>query len=157
MVFNGDNLVQCWVSLKACLLFSFPLVIHKKYLFWYFSHVFSFSWAKTKMFPVFVDNIPKEAELTDLRELFCRFGPIIDVTIISSHGFVNFKSSSDAVEAINRLNGFRFLGERLVVEASQELEDFLKSKNERSHRSRSPLGKHVSYEVNLLVSYMYTS
>jgi RNA recognition motif-containing protein len=109
------------------------------------------------MFPVFVDNIPKEAELTDLRELFCRFGPIIDVTIISSHGFVNFKSSSDAVEAINRLNGFRFLGERLVVEASQELEDFLKSKNERSHRSRSPLGKHVSYEVNLLVSYMYTS
>ena len=102
------------------------------------------------MFPVFVDRIPKAAEVSDLRELFSRFGSIVDVTIISSHGFVNFNNSSDAVDAIGHLNGFRFLGEKLVVEASQELEDYLKSKNERSYRSRSPIGNHLYFNLFFL-------
>jgi hypothetical protein len=43
----------------------------------------------------------------------------------SAHGFVNFSSASEAFEAIRHLNGFKLNGSRLVVEASQELEDFL--------------------------------
>ena len=90
------------------------------------------------MYPVFVDNIPKDAEVSDLREIFSRFGDVLEVTIIAAHGFVNFQSATEALDAIKKLNGVRFLGERLVVEASQELEKFLELKNEKKCCSKSP-------------------
>lgn len=73
------------------------------------------------MFPVFVDNIPNEAEVSDLRQLFSNFGDVLEVTIVSTHGFVNYKTTREALDAIRRLNGSILFGSKLIVEASQEL------------------------------------
>ncbi len=78
------------------------------------------------MFPVFVNNIPKEAQISDLRSLFSKYGQVIEVTIFNNEGFVNFKHHTDACEAIRSLNGTHLLGSSIEVEASQELEEYLK-------------------------------
>ena len=80
------------------------------------------------MYPVFVDNLSKKAKVSDLRELLSRFSDVIEVTLVEGrHGFVNFQSAAEALDAIKELNGVRLLGRRLVVEASQELEKYLRS------------------------------
>ena len=88
-----------------------------------------------KMFPVFVDKIPESAKVSDLRKLFSDFKSVADVAIVKYHGFVTFHSASEALEAIKRLNGSRLNGSRVIVEASHELEEFIRSQR-RSHDSR---------------------
>jgi len=75
------------------------------------------------MFPVFVNNIPREAETSDLRTLFSKCGQVLEVTIFNKEGFVNFKNASDAWHAIQSLNGKNLFGNSIEVEASQELEE----------------------------------
>ena len=80
------------------------------------------------MFPVFVDNISSEAQTADLRKIFAEYGEVVEVTIVSEHGFVNFSRPDDAIEAIRYSNGKTMLGQSLCVDASKELEDFFRDK-----------------------------
>ena len=94
---------------------------------------------KEKPFPVFVDNIDEAVQTKDLRKIFTRCGLVKEVTIISHYGFVNFRSPDDAVKSIEQLNNSMFFGKKLKVEASEELDNFLKQREqtlELQHQQR---------------------
>jgi RNA recognition motif-containing protein len=88
-------------------------------------------------FPVFVDNIHGDVQIKDLRGLFSRHGRVEEVTIVSSHGFVNFSCADEAVKAIERLHGYRFFGKKLSVELSKELSEFIDRRQRLARRRRS--------------------
>ena len=89
------------------------------------------------MFPVFVHQIPKNFKTSDLRKLFCDYDSVLDISIVSNYGFVNFGSASEALDAIEKLNGVRVHGGRLVVDASNELEEYVRSKKRREEGKES--------------------
>ena len=84
--------------------------------------------SKGRIYPVFVDNIHYEAETKDLRKVFQRIGHVQEVTILSHHGFVAFADPQDAVESIRKLDGYKFFGRRIKVEATEELDDYLRQR-----------------------------
>lgn len=99
--------------------------------------------AEGRHFPVFVDNIHPKVKVQDLRNLFGKYGKVKEVTIISSHGFVNFFSADDAVNAIEHLSkGFIFFQKKLYVQASKELDDFLKERQRSFHQRRRSSHEH---------------
>jgi len=104
---------------------------------------------KEKPFPVFVDNIDEAVQTKDLRKIFTRCGLVKEVTIISHYGFVNFRSPDDAVKSIEQLNNSMFFGKKLKVEASEELDNFLKQREqtlELQHQQRRKLG--LNFNIN---------
>ena len=101
------------------------------------------------MFPVFVDHIPSSADTSDLRKLFSSCGTVLDISIISSYGFVNFEVASDALQAIERFNGYRLQGSRLSVDPSKELEDYVRSSRRRDRGNQRFLS---SLSVNMVDS-----
>ena len=48
-----------------------------------------------KMYPVFVDNISNEVKTADLRSVFTRYGDVVEVTIVSNHGFVIYGNPNE--------------------------------------------------------------
>ena len=78
-----------------------------------------------KMYPVFVDNISGDVRTADLRSVFTRYGDVVEVTIVSDHGFVIFGNPDDALESISKVNGQELNGNRLTVDVSKELEEYL--------------------------------
>ena len=78
-----------------------------------------------KMYPVFVDNIAKDVRTSDLRGVFNKHGDVVEVTIVSDHGFVIFSTPDDALNAIKKVHGYELNGQRLKVDVSKELEDYL--------------------------------
>ena len=80
---------------------------------------------KQKMYPVFVDNISNDVQTADLRSVFNRYGDVVEVTIVSDHGFVIFRTPDDALKAISNVDGYELNGKRLTVDVSKELEDHL--------------------------------
>lgn len=97
------------------------------------------------MFPVYVDNIQENVKTKDLRNLFSRHGKVTEVTIVSHYGFVIFGNADDAVRCIGRLNNYRLFGQRLVVSASKELEDFLEQRAQ-SFRQQQQQRRRASHE-----------
>ena len=77
-----------------------------------------------KFYPVFLDNIAASVQASDLRALFSRVGPVIDVIIVSDHGFVNMENVRDAEAAIRGLNGHPLHDKLLHVDFSEELKQF---------------------------------
>ena len=105
---------------------------------------------KEKPFPVFVDNIDENVKTKDLRKVFARAGLVKEVTIISHYGFVNFRSPDDAVVAIECCNNYILNGKKLKVEASEELDNFLKQREESFELSKAKRRKSVdqNYHYN---------
>merc|ERR1711956_26680 len=105
---------------------------------------------KEKPFPVFVDNIDENVKTKDLRKVFARAGLVKEVTIISHYGFVNFRSPDDAVVAIESCNNYILNGKKLKVEASEELDNFLKQREESFELSMAKRRKSVdqNYHYN---------
>ena len=89
-----------------------------------------------KMYPVFVDNIANDVRTADLRAVFNRHGDVVEVTIVSDHGFVIFGNPDDALEAIRKVNGQELNGKQLSVDVSKELEDYLHGNKEHSDETR---------------------
>ena len=83
-----------------------------------------------KFYPVFLDNIAPSVQASDLRALFSRVGLVIDVIIVSDHGFVNMESVRDAEEAIRSLNGTPLHNQLLHVDFSEELKQFFEDNRE---------------------------
>ena len=101
--------------------------------------------SKGRIYPVFVDNIHYEAETKDLRKVFQRIGHVQEVTILSHHGFVAFADPQDAVESIRKLDGYKFFGRRIKVEATEELDDYLRQRRkyiEEEHLRRKSVEQH---------------
>ena len=101
--------------------------------------------SKSGIYPVFVDNIHYEAETKDLRKVFQRWGHVQEVTILSHHGFVAYSDPSDAVNAIRKLNNIEFFGRRIKVEATEELDEYLRQRRkyiEEEHLRRKSVEQH---------------
>ena len=100
-----------------------------------------------KMYPVFVDNISEDVRTADLRSVFTRYGDVVEVTIVSDHGFVIFGNPNDALEAINKVNGQELNGNRLTVDVSKELEEYLHERdNKYSSEHRGNVRSRDNYE-----------
>ena len=82
-----------------------------------------------KIFPVYVGNIAKDASVSDLRAVFGRFGNVLEVTVISEHGFVTYDSVEEASEAVRSLDGFQMCGKTLEVDYSDEMKAYFARQN----------------------------
>jgi RNA recognition motif-containing protein len=80
---------------------------------------------------IYVANIPFKASEQEFRELFEEFGEVQSAKIIMDKetqrsrgfGFVEMPEESAAREAINKLNGYDFLGKVLVVNEARPKTD----------------------------------
>jgi RNA recognition motif-containing protein len=88
---------------------------------------------------LFVGNLNKEVTEDELQELFSEYGEVKSAKIIRDiysgdprgFGFVEFSSKSDAIAAINEMNGKEFRGQELKVN-----EAFDKRSNDRKGGGR---------------------
>ena len=79
-----------------------------------------------KFFPVLVNHVAPSVQPHHLRHLFSqRGGRVVDVLIVSSHGFVNMARERDAHDVIHALNGRRLHSDLLHVDYSEELKSYL--------------------------------
>ena len=96
-----------------------------------------------KIFPVYVGNIAKDARVSDLRAVFGRFGNVLEVTVISEHGFVTYDSVEEASEAVRSLDGFQMCGKTLEVDYSDEMKAYFTRQNRND--------RHVEINVDLFL------
>ncbi|MEE9442517.1 MAG: hypothetical protein V3V99_07605 [candidate division Zixibacteria bacterium] len=70
---------------------------------------------------LYVGNLNYLVDRRQLSELFGQFGELTNVNIVEGRGFgfVEFKSSADAVKAIEGLDGSEFMGRNLRVAEAQ--------------------------------------
>ena len=80
---------------------------------------------------IYIANIPFKASEAELKELFEAYGEVSSSKIIMDKvtqrsrgfGFVEMADATAASQAINKLNGFNFLGKDLVVNEAKPKED----------------------------------
>jgi arginine/serine-rich splicing factor 7 len=65
---------------------------------------------------IFVTKLPRDTTRDDLKDWFKKFGKIREVTLKRGYGFLEFYDRHDASDAIDKMNGERIDGNRLVVE-----------------------------------------
>ena len=75
----------------------------------------------------YVGNLPFKAEESTVKELFSKFGTVVDVNIITDNGgrpkgfaFVTLKEKDKGDEVIKELNGSELLGRKIRVDVSQK-------------------------------------
>ncbi|KAK8703796.1 hypothetical protein V6N13_047442 [Hibiscus sabdariffa] len=75
---------------------------------------------------LFVSNIPLKLHWSGLRQAFGRHGDLVDSYIAGKldkqgrrFGFVRFSNEKDALRAVERLNGFKLYGFRLIVQMAK--------------------------------------
>ncbi|CAF1036630.1 unnamed protein product [Brachionus calyciflorus] len=67
---------------------------------------------------IYVGNIPSIARNAELKELFEKFGKVVECDILKDYGFVHMDDISDAKAAIAGLNDSLWKGSRIRVEIS---------------------------------------
>ena len=93
-----------------------------------------------KFYPVFVNHIAETVQPQDLRFLFSRRGGrVIDVIIVSEHGFVNMADPEAAHDVILSLNGRSLHSYLLHVDYSEEFQQYLISNRVPFTTTRDPL------------------
>ena len=93
-----------------------------------------------KFYPVFVNHIAETVQPQDLRFLFSRRGGrVIDVVVVSEHGFVNMADPEAAHDAILYLNGRCLHSYLLHVDYSEEFKQYLISNRIHFTTTRDPL------------------
>jgi arginine/serine-rich splicing factor 7 len=65
---------------------------------------------------IFVTKLPRDTTRDDLKDWFRRYGKIREVTLKRGYAFLEFYDRHDASDAIDKMNGERIDGNRLVVE-----------------------------------------
>jgi len=95
--------------------------------------------ATTKFFPIFVNHISEQVTPSDLRVLFSRYGPVGEVVIVSSYGFVNMLDELSSLEVISKLNGRGLFDQLLHVDFSEELKYHMQRKGAPFHPTTDPM------------------
>lgn len=80
---------------------------------------------------LFVGNVPWSFTSDSLKELFSKYGEIVEATVIMDRatgrskgfGFVTFANEDSAQKAIDQANGQEIDGRKLVVNAAKPRED----------------------------------
>jgi len=67
---------------------------------------------------IYVGNIPSSARNSELKELFEKFGKVVECDILKDYGFVHMSDTNDAKAAIAGLNDTLWKGARVRVELS---------------------------------------
>lgn len=79
---------------------------------------------------LFVGNLPWTATTEELKEMFTKFGNVVDVKVLmdkytgksKGFGFIEFENDADADKAIETLNGSDFGGRNIVVNEARPME-----------------------------------
>lgn len=67
---------------------------------------------------VFVGNLTDKTRAPEVRELFQKFGTVVECDIVRNYGFVHLDASGDVNEAIKELNGMMVDGQPMKVQLS---------------------------------------
>ncbi|XP_022917072.1 RNA-binding protein lark [Onthophagus taurus] len=67
---------------------------------------------------IFVGNLTDNTKAPQIRELFKKFGTVVECDIVRNYGFVHLESSGDVNEAIKELNGTLVDGQPMKVQIS---------------------------------------
>ncbi|XP_019865455.1 RNA-binding protein lark [Aethina tumida] len=67
---------------------------------------------------IFVGNLTDNTKAPQIRELFKKFGTVVECDIVRNYGFVHLESSGDVNEAIKELNGTIVDGQPMKVQVS---------------------------------------
>ncbi|CAG9774018.1 unnamed protein product [Ceutorhynchus assimilis] len=67
---------------------------------------------------IFVGNLTDNTKAPQVRELFKKFGTVVEADIVRNYGFVHLESSGDVNEAIKELNGMMVDGQPMKVQIS---------------------------------------
>ncbi|XP_023015636.1 RNA-binding protein lark [Leptinotarsa decemlineata] len=67
---------------------------------------------------IFVGNLTDNTKAPQIRELFKKFGTVVECDIVRNYGFVHLESSGDVNEAIKELNGTNVDGQPMKVQVS---------------------------------------
>lgn len=67
---------------------------------------------------IFVGNLTDNTKAPQVRELFKKFGTVVECDIVRNYGFVHLESSGDVNEAIKELNGTIVDGQPMKVQIS---------------------------------------
>nr|POE72570.1 isoform 2 of serine/arginine-rich splicing factor sr30 [Quercus suber] len=70
---------------------------------------------------IYVGNLPGDTRLREVEDLFCKYGPIVDIDLKlpprpPGYAFIEYEDSRDAEDAIYYRDGYNFDGYRLRVE-----------------------------------------
>lgn len=80
---------------------------------------------------IFVGNLPWSMSGHSLKELFIKYGEIVDVAVISDSstgrsrgfGFITFSNEADAEKAKTEMNGKDIEGRKIVVNIAKQTEE----------------------------------
>lgn len=64
---------------------------------------------------VYIGRLASDANKRDLEDLFKNYGRILDVTVKTGFGFVEFENKIDAEDAVHDIHDTKFLGQRLAL------------------------------------------
>ena len=67
---------------------------------------------------IFVGNLTDNTKAPQVRELFTKFGTVVECDIVRNYGFVHLEASGDVNEAIKELNGQMVDGQPMKVQIS---------------------------------------
>ncbi|CAG0920556.1 unnamed protein product [Notodromas monacha] len=67
---------------------------------------------------IFVGNFDPNSPIDEIRDLFAKYGEVVECDIVRNFCFVHMANEKEAHTAIEALNGFTFNGRRLNVEES---------------------------------------
>lgn len=84
---------------------------------------------------LYVGNVPRSISATELKELFEKYGKVLECDIVKDYAFVHMEDGSKAKASIAALNDFNLKGNRIRVEVSTTQ---LRNTERSSRREESP-------------------
>ncbi|KAG2209365.1 hypothetical protein INT46_002608 [Mucor plumbeus] len=83
---------------------------------------------------VYIGRLARDANRRDLEDLFKDYGRILDVTVKSGFGFVEFADKIDAEDAVHDFHDTKFLGQRIIVELAMSRRRGERQENKDTNR-----------------------
>ena len=86
---------------------------------------------------VFVGNISDAVEVETIRNEFQKFGEVIDIAFDIASAYITYDRHNEAQDAVSKMNGKEFMGEKLKVEIYDDGPDlnYRHTKNSYKHKS----------------------
>ncbi|RKO85835.1 hypothetical protein BDK51DRAFT_15479 [Blyttiomyces helicus] len=72
---------------------------------------------------VYVGKLPRQATDSDVEKLASEYGRVRDCRVLVGFAFVEFEDDRDARDCVKDLDGQKFMGERLMVQAARSQTD----------------------------------